>query len=411
MASTNQTTFDPALKQIYRDANLQKLTYTNRPLFGLLPKFEGFGGRNMPVVLQYGNPQGRSATFATAQSNATQVYVHDFVVTRVNNYAVSTIDGEVVESTRGDSYAFLSALKLKLDSTMASLADDVETNLFRNNAGSMAQFSSGTAANPMVVTLTQTEEITAFEVGMVIVADDTAAGTSNRTTPASITIAAVDRTNGTFTTGYDNSSTTTDWAANDYLFVSGDVGAKISGLEDWLPSSVTSTAFFGVDRTVDSRLAGIYHDASSQTLEDGVIDAQSKASREGGMPDCLFLHHAQVRRLIKELGAKKEYTETQAVGPKGMLANVGYRSLVIQGDHGPIGVVAANKCQATKGWMLQKSTWTLATLGTPVKFLMEDGNRILRQSAADGYEVRMGFRGQLCCKAPIWNVHINLPNP
>lgn len=410
MASTTQTNFDPALKQIYRDSNVQKLTYTNRPLFGMLPKFEGFGGRNMPIVLQYGNPQGRSATFATAQSNATQVYVQDFVLTRVNNYAVSTIDGEVIESTRGDSYAFLSALKLKLDSTMATLADDIESNLFRTSDGYLAQIASVTAANPAVITLSQTEEITAFEVGMVLVASPNADGSATETNPATATVDAINRSAGTITTN-DDASGSTDWDANDYLFVQGDIGNKISGLLDWLPATVPTTAFFGVDRSVDSRMGGVYHDGSSDTLEDAAIDAQSKVSREGGSPDVLILHHAQVRRLIKELGGKKEYSESFAASAKGMLGNIGYRSLVLQGDHGPVGVVAANKCQATKGWLLQKSTWTLATLGAPVKFLMEDGNRILRQAAADGYEVRMGFRGQLGCKAPIWNAHINLPNP
>lgn len=421
MTSTTQTNFDPALKQIYRESNVQKLTYAMRPLFGMLPKFEGFGGRNMPVVLQYGNPMGRSAVFSTAQSNRTQVKLGAFLLTRVNNYSVATIDGEVVESTRGDNYAFLEALKLKIDTAMAALADDIETELFRDGNGYIARIATAglSSANPMVITLAQVEEITGFEVGMVILADDTITGASLKATPASITIAGVDRSAGTITTGYDNSGSTTDWAAADYLFVSGDqaTGAgttnfrKIAGLDAWCPSSTTSTSFFGVDRTVDSRLAGLTHTGTSDTLEDAAIDAQSKASREGGMPDVFFLHHAQVRRLNKELGAKKEYTESNASGPDGLIATVGYRGIVINGDHGPINVIAANKCQANVGWMLQKDVWTLNTLGPAVKMLMEDNLRILRQASADGYEVRLGSRGQLGCKAPIWNVRVSLPTP
>lgn len=421
MTSTTQSNFDPALKQIYRDSNVQKLTYTMRPLFGLLPKFEGFGGRNMPIVLQYGNPQGRSAVFATAQSNRTQVRVEDFLLTRVNNYAVATIDGEVVESTRGDTYAFLQALKLKIDTAMAALADDIESELFRTGEGWLAQLTSVTAADPMVITLAQTEEITLFEVGMVLLADDTATGASLRATPASAIVDGVNRSNGTVTTDYDNSGSTTDWAANDYLFVQGDQATaagttnyrKIAGLQAWVPTSAPSAgeSFFGVDRSVDSRLYGQTHTGTSDTLEDAAIDAQSKAAREGGMPDCLLLHHAQVRRLNKELGAKKEYSETSATGPDGMAANVGYKGITIQGDHGPVNVIAANKCQANAGWLLQKSVWLLSSLGPMVKILMEDDLRILRQASADGYEVRLGSRGNLGCKAPIWNVRISLPTP
>ena len=152
MTSTTQSNFDPALKQIYRDSNVQKLTYTMRPLLGMLPKFEGFGGRNMPIVLQYGNPMGRSAVFATAQSNRTQVRVEDFLLTRRNNYQVASIDGEVIESTRGDSYAFLAALKLKIDTAMMNLSDDVETELFRSGEGWIAQIGSLTSARSMTCT-------------------------------------------------------------------------------------------------------------------------------------------------------------------------------------------------------------------------------------------------------------------
>lgn len=421
MTSTTNSNFDPALKQIYRDSNLQKLTYDKRPALGLLPKFEGFRGRNMPIVLQYGNPMGRSAVFATAQSNRTQVRLEDFLLTRRNNYSVASVDGEVVESSRGDTASFIEALKLTIDKAMAALSDDCETELFRSGEGHMAQIGSVSSANPMVVTLLQTEEITSFDVGMVILADDTSTGASLRATPASVTVASVNRGSGTFTTAFDNSGPTTDWAANDYLFVSGDqaTGAgtsnsrKMSGLAAWLPGSAPSggESYFGVDRSVDSRLYGQVHTGTMDTLEDASIDAQSKSAREGGSPDTLMLHHAQVRRFNKELGAKKEYSETKAVGPSGMEANVSYRGITIQGDEGPINVIAANKCQANVGWLLQKDVWLIASIGPVVKILDEDGNRMLRQSTADGYEVRIGSRANLGCKAPIWNVRISLPTP
>lgn len=421
MTSTTQTNFDPALKQIYRDSNVQKTTYTQRPAFGLLPKYEGFGGRNMPVVNLYGNPQGRSAVFATAQSNRTQVRVEDFLLTHVTNYSVATVDGLVIVTTKGDNYAFLAALKTAIDGAMAQLADDIEADLFRTGEGWKTQVTTLSSADPMVLTLTQTEEITNYEVGMTLVADNNSTGASLRSTPATAVINSIDRGAGTITTGYDNSGGTTDWAASDYLFIQGDQAGgagtanfvKIAGFDAWVPSSAPgSTAFFGVDRSTDSsRLGGLRVTGTLDTLEDASINAQSTAAREGGVPDCLLLHHAQVRRFIKELGAKKDYTETQAVGPKGMLANIGYRSLVIQGDHGTINVVAAAKCQAAVGWMLQKNTWVLASAGPPVQFLQEDNLRILRQASADGYEVRLGFYGNLGCKAPGWNVRISLPSP
>ena len=421
MTSTTHTNYDPALKQIYREPNVQKLTYTNRPLFGMLPKWEGFGGRNLPIVLQYGNPQGRSAAFATAQSNRTQVLLQDFLLTITHNYSVATISGHVIEATATDKMAFLKALKLKIDTAMAALADDIETALFRNGEGWIAQVTTVGTEAAMLLTLTQIEEITAFELGMTLVADATATGATLNATPASLTVDGINRGTGVITTSYDNSGTTTDWAASDYVFVQGDeaTGAttsdfvKVAGLMFWVPTSAPTSgeSAFGVDRSVDSRLYGQNHDGSNDTLEEAFIDGQSKASREGGNPDCAIMAHAQMRRFIKELGGKHDYSETQATGADGMVANVGYRSINIQGDHGVINCVAANKCQANRGWLLQKGTWQLSSLGPAIKMLSEDSLRILRQAAADGYEVRIGSRIQLSTKAPIWNVNVTLPSP
>ncbi len=417
MASTSISSFDPALKQIYRQNNVQKTTYKRRPLFGMISKFEGFKGRNMPIVNLYGNPQGRSAVFATAQANATPVKIEDFLLTRVNNYSVATIDGEVIEATRGDTAAFLNALKTKIDTAMNALADDTETSLFRSASGSRARLHGTTAtarsnADPMVLTLLNLGDITNFEVGMTIVADNTEAGSSLHTTPASAKINKINRSAGTITTDYDNSSTTTDWAADDYLFVSGDQTAKMSGLTSWFPASAPgSSAFFGVDRTTDSRLSGTIHNGASQPLEESAIDAQSKVAREGGMPGVYLIHNAQYRRLVKELGAKKEYTTVNAQGKSGTVANVSYKGVYIDGDEGPIEVVACNKAPVRTGFMLTMESIEFSTLGNATKFLMEDGLRILRQAAADGYEVRLGQRGNLSSTAPIWSANVALPAP
>ena len=122
MASVTNTTFEPAIKQLYRDSNVQKLVYTRRPMFATMPKFEGFGGRNMPLVLLYGNSQGRSATFSTAKTTATSDKLDDFLLTRANNYSVATMTVEDVESTKGNNYAYIQAMKTHIDSAMNAMA-------------------------------------------------------------------------------------------------------------------------------------------------------------------------------------------------------------------------------------------------------------------------------------------------
>lgn len=407
---TSITNFDPALKQLYRSSNVAKATYKNRPLFGLLKKFEGFGGRNMPVVVQYGNPMGRSTTFATAQSNATEVKLEDFLVTRVSDYSVALIDGEVVEATRGDKMAFLQALKTKIDSAMAALADAIETKLFRTGTGSIGTVGSESTVS---LTLAEIEEVCNYEVGMELGVSATD-GSALRGSPSYATVTAVNRSTGILTSDSNWTAQISGLVAGDYIYVQGD-GANgsgsltcIAGLAVWLPTG-TPSALFGVTRTTDGRLYGTYHNGADGTVEEAMIDIQSKIAREGGSPDKFVCAHVQVRKLIKELGSKKEYTDVNAQDKKGRVANVGYRAVVVHGDEGPMEVIAANKCQAEIGWALTSSSWTLATLGNATKFLMEDGLRILRGSNYDGYEVRLGFRGNLYTNQPQWSGHCALP--
>jgi hypothetical protein len=94
----DMTSFDAALKQHYTDDMVLNLVYKDNPLLALMPKMESFGGKNLPIPLIYGNPQGRSATFATAQSvgASSSSAITDFVLTRVKDYAIATIDNETL---------------------------------------------------------------------------------------------------------------------------------------------------------------------------------------------------------------------------------------------------------------------------------------------------------------------------
>jgi len=407
-------TWDPALKQIYRDQLVHKNTFEDRPLLGLLNKFEGFTGRNMPMLAVYGNPQGRSASFSEAQGNTTSTQMQDFLLDIVNDYSIAQVTGEVVDRTRSDKGAFLKALKSSIDFAMDALADAIETFIPRSGTGSIGQVSTGSTVSAQTITLASIDDVANFEVGMTLRGTSTDGGAYDT---GEEVLAGVNRSTGVLTaTSAAWNTVMTALATSDYLVVSGDAAnastnVKITGLQAWLPTSAPTagTLFWGVDRVVDSRLYGTYHDGSAQTMEDALIDAQSKAAQQEGTPDLGIINHVKMRRLIKELGSNKEYTTVNAVSSKGVVANVGYRGVFIQGDKSVIKMVAANKCPAADGFVLEQKNATLFSIGPATKFLMEDGNRILRQASSDGYEVRLGFRGNFCLKNPIGSVRVALP--
>jgi hypothetical protein len=402
------TSFDAALKEHYTDQRIQNMTYQDRPLLAMLSKMESFGGRNLPVPLIFGNPQGRSATFANAQANKTDVKVEAFTITRKKDYGLASIDNETLEASKGDKNAFLEAATTQIDGIIDSTTDSLAIALFGSGSGTRGQVNAepSTNASTFNVTLKNAADVVKFEVGMTLVIYSAETGGSKRTsdgTDDEWVIAAVNRSSGvlTLTGSYDGSG---DIAANDYIFVEGDRGNMISGLRAWLPDSApSSTAFFGVDRSVDTdRLGGIRYDGSAQPIEEALVDAAARLAREGAKPDVCFVSFGKWAELEKALGSKVQYVDIKAP------AEVGFRGIMIHGPKGPIKVVADRACPDDRAFMLQMNTWKLYSLGAAPKILRTDSLTMLREATSDSVEVRVGYYAQLGCNAPGYNANIQL---
>jgi hypothetical protein len=401
------TSFAAGLKVHYTDERIENMTYLDNPLFAMVPKMEKFGGKNLPIPVTYGNPQGRSATFATAQANKGSSKIKDFTLTRVSDYSLASISNEAILASMGDGNAMMEAASYEIDGAIQSLTRSLATALFRNGSGSIGQVQTSSFAVTTLTlgnsTATDPDSVANFEVGMVIVVGPNDSSTALRT--GTLTISGVDRVAGTVTTSANLSTGISAIAQNDYIFVQGDASAKISGLDAWVPSSVTSSAFFGLDRTADStRLGGLRKDYSDRPIEEAMIDAASLVSREGGKPDVVFLSYKQWSNLEKALGSKVQYVNVP------VSAEIGFRGILINGPRGPIKVVADQNCQANLAWMLQLDTWKLYSLGKAPQICDADGMKMLRDSTADSVEVRVAYYAQLGCRAPGYNIRITLAN-
>jgi len=378
---------------------------------------------NTRIVNVYGDPQGRSAVFGNAQGTTAgivaptnQVSVDDFLLTRVSNYSIAQVGSEVAEASKGDAMAFLQALKASIDGAMNSLSNSIETQLFRSGTGSIGTVGAY-VGGATTFTLGEEEDVANFDVNMVVVASRSTDGAA--LAAGAVAVTGVNRSTGVITAGVvwdDTATAITSFAPLDVIYPQGDAAnggtnVCVSGLAAWLPVATPGggDSFFGVNRSVDSRLYGQFTDQSASSIEDGLITAGSISARVGGNPNVAFINHVQQRALIQNLHGKQSYNTVNATTHKGLVSDIGFRSVSIQGDTGEINVVAANKCPAESGFMLEMDKWILATLGEPVKFLNLDGNRILRSATADSVEARLAFRGNLGCKAPIYNVNIQMP--
>lgn len=406
MSSQNDlTVYDAALKQHYTKDKVENLVYKDNPFFALVPKMTQFGGRNLPIPIIYGNPQGRSKTFSNAQARSVStdagIKITDFILTRVKDYSIVTIDNETLEASKGDANSFIDAATSVIDGGYQALANSWANNLFRTSAGYRGQVLAepSETSTTFSLTLKNVEDVAGFEVGQMIVIYSAASGGSKRNsdgTDDEWVLAGVDRSAGTltFTGDYTSSGTI---AANDYLFVEGDRGLALSGLEDWIPATAPgATLFFGVDRSADtSRLGGLRLDASSLPIEEALIEADALVGREGHGLTHFFMSHDKFGDLKKALGSKVQYVQVD-VNPR-----ISFRGVMVDGSKGPIKVIPDHNCQGNRIWGVNMNYVKLYSLGEPVRTLdMGDGLEMLRQASDDGVECRIGGYAQLGIRAP-----------
>lgn len=264
-----------SLKELYSDDSwvLKDLIYKDNPAWGLLPRDEsndGMGGKYFPIPTIFGSGQGRSANFPLALANQTSVQGAEFQVTRTSNYAIVTVNNDLVESTKSNLAAFMDTVKMAMDTEFRNLGNDLALSLFGDGSGTRGQISTISTG---AIVLADPNQIVNFEIGMSLVACTTL-GSAPAGSGSVGYIIAINRYAGTLTVaavqGGSTPATPSSWAANYYLVVQGDIPTagvtytnastflKIAGFQAWLPitAPTASESFFGVDRSTDSRLYG-----------------------------------------------------------------------------------------------------------------------------------------------------------
>jgi hypothetical protein len=407
----NTTTFEAALKVHYTDDRIKNLVYKNNPFLAVVPKMEAFGGRNLPIPIQYGVPQSRSATFGTARTARTNAssQFKEFVLTRVKDYCIATIDAETMEASIGNPNAFMEAASSEIDSALHSCTRSLATALYRDGTGVIGTAAAGGGPGAVVVAnvlqLATPDDVVNFEVGMSV--DYVASGTG---LPAGkdILITAVDRDLGTITITAGHT-----WNAGgagvaillgDGVFCSGDFGLKISGLQAWVPDAAPGAgAFFGVDRTADtSRLGGVRMAAGGLGKRQALIRGTARLAREGGMPTHCFMNHGDYAELLEEMNDKVDYAEVAAYER----GDISFAGCLLHTPTGSVRVIPDHNCPMGNVYVLQMDTWKLYSLGGAPKILQADGMRVLRETDSDGIQVRVGYYAQLGCRAPGYNLVI-----
>lgn len=400
----DMTTFSFALKQYYTDDAIRNMVYKNNPFFAMVPKMTEFYGDTLPIPVIYSVPQGRSQDFTQALANIGNTKGVKFLLTRKSNYAVARIGNEVLEASENNKGAFVAAAVTEINGAIHSLTRSLAINLYGNGGGAIGKITQTNFTNTNdYCYLTDLEQITNFEVGMVVRVATTD-GTSGSLRTGSLTVKAIDRDLGKITFTAAMNSGISAIAYNDYIFVDGDFGAALTGLGGWLPATAPagSESFFSVDRSVDAtRLGGVRVDGSSLSIEEALIKGAARVGREGGAPDHAFMNFLSYENLEKALGSKVQYVENK-------VGEVAFAGIRINGPRGIISVYPDQNCPSSLAYLIQLDTMKLYSLKEPVRIFESDGNKLLRTYNADSLEIRAVSYSNLGCQAPGWNGRVSL---
>lgn len=426
-ASSNQIA---VLKELYKDDKefLKDLVYVKNPLFALMPKDESadaFGGKYMPVPIQFGVPQGRAHTFTSSQNQQTPTQNSSFFVYVISDYQLVTITNLFMEQTKSNAGAFVDGVKHEMDGGFRNITNNIAFELFNDGTGIRGYIGSGTliSGTTYSIVLSNPQAIVQFEQGMTLT-NATVTQSANGTVTAISAIASttgviqtVNRSAGSFTilaSATDSSWTTAgkaigvngDITAANPVIIGGQLG--LAGLKAWLPADapVAGDNFWTVDRSVDAtRLGGLRYNAADYTIEEGLINALAFADREGASPDLIVMDFASYSALVNQLGAKVQYTRAEHDE-----VEIGFDGLLFQTAYGAITVLADRSCTAQTAYVLTMSTWKLRSLGRVPKILTYgmEGLEGLRVGNADALELRIAYYGNLTCSAPGWNMVVQL---
>lgn len=388
--------WDAMFKEMYPAMRQESLAIRNRPLLEMIQRSDEFYGDNVVVPVLHEDPQGRSATYATARANSnTSKQVKFTHTTRYTDYGVVTLEAEAMKASSRNAGAFLEAKQVQVDGMLRNLGKSLHYSLYRSGSGSLARASAVSTGSNGTVTLTNASDSHAFGVGQVVIANANETGNSG-TIRTAATVTKVNHSSGIIT--FD--TVPAAWAADDYLYTEGDYDSKITGLAGWLPLSAPgATAFKGVDRTVNiAALGGHRVDNSGRSILENAEELGMFIGEFGGEPDVLLLNPRAGLQLSEQVGAKVERVDME-----GKKAVVGFRGFeLVNFITGPIKVVFDIGCPVNRGYMLQLDSWKLLTMGSVPHMIGEDG-LMLRRGDADDYRIEARYWADLSCHAPGFN--------
>jgi hypothetical protein len=377
MADNDLSTVAYIYRRRYSDKQATEVATREHATLDQIMKEGGFNGSGFYYPITYGNPQGISGTFATAQSGASALKGVQLAALRKKKYGVITIDGEAIAAARGDKGAFYDLVTRVTDGVLDELGDSLAFDLFRDGSGMRGR---GASLSTNTVTLTNPEDVRNFKVGMTVTASPNANGSSPRT--GTTTIAALSRSAGTIL--LTSAAAITSLGGTDYFFRAGDIGTCMEGFESSTPLTAVTAgdSFRGIDRSVDVEALSGTRVTTASIIEEDMGLCAVNASTLGKKLKMGALYPTKFWQVVRRLNAKVEYQKG------GGTADYGFEYVMIHTPAGSLKVYSEPDCPIDRFRLYNPEAHVVKTLDEMVHIVRDDGRPSLRSTGADSIEIR-----------------------
>lgn len=397
-----------ALKVLYPNGELPKSIHDTFATLKRFKKETDFVGELAYVPIQNANPQGSSAIFSVAQENIQQGNYLRAALKRVQHHGVARVTGEAAEAAVKSEGALVDLWDNETRGIATTEMSTLATYVFGTGDGVLGQILSGSAT--ATLQLTTTANMNYFELGMTLRAVS-AKGLSPtlRAQAARLVVTGINRRTRTLTFAAAADTLATGLVDGDFLVRAGDQATTtrnvITGMDAYIADSVGLPGVLNeLDRDADPvRLAGQAIDYTGWSHEDAAVDASAQAGFQGiGYPNVLICNNIEVANMKKNLGTKIIYNDG------GGKAKHSFSGVSIDGEAGPIEILADPFCPRNKAFLVKMDCWSLFSLKAAPHLNKFDGMDFMRRPDADAYEVRFVFYGNVKCKNA--GPHVKLEN-
>lgn len=418
------TTFAYGLKTVYDTGVLMSTVNQENPALALMPRSMSFPGEEYDFSVRYAPIAGRSHQLHYAKTHKAATKGAKFRLTRAHDYAVGSITVETILASEDDLGAMKTVLSAEAEGAMEAMSNIMGISVYGNGSGKLGTVDSPGAS--ATLTLENADDITNFEVGMVLVfaADEASA---LRDSGDYLTVASINRSAGTMTITSTGTNLVSDIASitdGDCIFAIGDYDSasdrdKMVGFNGWNPATAPSSSesFFGVDRSVDSeRLSGHRYTSTTHpglSTYEAIQLVAGRIGRAGQRPDTCYMGFDRFRGLVNSAQSSsiisRDPAKASLTNKAGkVVAELGFEAVTVVGPKGPIQCIPDRNCPEATIYVQKRDTWELKTIGEAPRWLVmgQSGRMRMEENTSDddpSVEFRLAYFGNIRCKLPVAN--------